>query len=123
MQGKLLALAIVVCAIGCSAPQNPAGDPATADRSVQPATGNEVPPGDEFEGKLRPMLVTSCSPCHVGDKPQKGINVEFVSEDDKDELKEMHSEIEEGKMPPKTGKPLDDATKAELLSLLAEAAK
>lgn len=123
MRIKLLALAIVVFAIGCSTPQNPSGDPSSADKSVEPVSGSEVPAGDEFEGKLRPMLVTSCSPCHVGDKPQKGVNVEFVSKDDKDMLLEMHHEIEEGKMPPKTAKPLDDATKAELLALLAEAAK
>lgn len=120
---RLFCIALVILAIGCSAPQGASGDPTNADAGVKPEGATATPAGDEFEGKLRPMLVKSCSPCHVGKDAQKGVDVEFVSKDEKEVLKKMHDEVEAGKMPPKTAPALDEATKAELLGLLAEAAK
>lgn len=124
MHKYVLALAIAVFAFGCSS-EKPAADPANADANVAPAGDKaaNAASGDEFETKLRPMLVANCSPCHVGSDAKKGVNVEFVSRDDKRALQEMHHEIEEGKMPPKNSKPLDEATKTELLAALASAAK
>lgn len=113
-----LGAALVVFAAGCASSEPAASGTPEPAQEPGPAAKQETPAAPDFESVVRPMLVQNCTPCHEGPEAKDGIDVTKVGKDETAKLMKMVSEVEEGKMPPKTAKPLDPETKKKLLEAL-----
>jgi hypothetical protein len=108
----LAAACLAAFVVSCA----PSADEPAGTGSEEPA--KPVAKAPDFEAEVRPMLVQNCLPCHQGPEPKGKLDVTKLEKTDTATIMEMVSEVEEGKMPPKTARPLDAVTKAKLLEAL-----